>query len=105
MRARSQLIRNTLLLLALVLVNLIGQRFSSASTSRRTMALSLSPATIKMLSFLEAVTVNAYFTERCRPDLAIARQDFKDRWWNTRPAATATWSSSSSIRTARTPWR
>ena len=80
MRTRSQLIRNTLLLLAaLVLMNLIGQRFKFRFDLTADKRYSLSPATIKLLKELpEAVTVSAYFTEKMPPDLAIARQDFKD---------------------------
>ncbi len=80
MRTRSQLVRNTLLLLAsLVLINLIGQRFKFRIDLTADKRFSLSEATIKLLHELpEAVTVSAYFTERMPPDLAVARQDFKD---------------------------
>jgi gliding-associated putative ABC transporter substrate-binding component GldG len=80
MRSRTQLFRNTLLLIAaLVLVNLIGQRFKFRFDLTADKRFSLSPATINLLSGLpEAVTVSAYFTEKMPPDLAIARQDFKD---------------------------
>lgn len=80
MRTRAQLIRNTLLLLAaLVLVNLIGQRFKFRFDLTADQRYSLSLATIDLLDRLnEAVTVTAYFTEKMPPDLAVARQDFKD---------------------------
>lgn len=80
MRTRSQFVRNTILLIAaLVLVNLIGQRFKFRLDLTADKRYSLSPATIKLLQDLpEAVTVSAYFTEKMPPDLAIARQDFKD---------------------------
>ncbi len=80
MRTRGQLIRNTVLLIsALLLVNLIAQRFKFRLDLTADKRYSLSPATIKLLKELpEAVTVSAYFTEKMPPDLAIARQDFKD---------------------------
>lgn len=80
MRTRAQLIRNTLLLIAaLVLVNLIGQRLKFRLDLTADKRYSLSPATTKLLKELpEAVTVSAYFTEKMPPDLAIARQDLKD---------------------------
>ena len=80
MRTRSQLIRNTVLLIAaLLVVNLIAQRFKFRFDLTADKRYSLSPATINLLKNLpEAVTVSAYFTEKMPPDLAIARQDFKD---------------------------
>lgn len=80
MRSRAQLIRNTLLLIAaLVLVNLIGHRFKFRWDLTSDQRYTLSPATVKLLKELpEAVTVSAYFTEKMPPDLALARQDFKD---------------------------
>lgn len=80
MRTHGQLIRNTILLIAaLLLVNLIAQRVKFRFDLTADKRYSLSPATIKLLNELpEAVTVSAYFTEKMPPDLAIARQDFKD---------------------------
>ena len=80
MRTRGHLLRNTLLLIAaLVLVNLIGQRFNFRWDVTTDQRYSLSPSTVKLLQSLpEAVTVSAYFTEKMPPDLAIARQDFKE---------------------------
>lgn len=80
MRTRAQLIRNTLLLIAaLVLVNLIGQRLKFRVDLTADKRYSLSTATLKLLKELpEAVTVTAYFTEQMPPDLAIARQELKD---------------------------
>lgn len=80
MRTRGELIRNTVLLIAaLLLLNLIAQRFKFRMDLTADKRYSLSPVTIKLLKELpEAVTVSAYFTEKMPPDLAIARQDFKD---------------------------
>ncbi len=80
MRTRAQFLRNSVLLIAaLVLVNLIGQRFKFRLDLTADKRYSLSPATIQLLKNLpDAVTVSAYFTEKMPPDLAIARQDFKD---------------------------
>ncbi len=80
MRTRSQFIRNTLLLIAaLVLVNMIGQRLKFRLDLTADKRFSLSPATLNLLAGLpETVTVTAYFTEKMPPDLAVARQDFKD---------------------------
>jgi len=77
---RAQLIRNALLIVAaLVLVNLIGQRLKFRWDLTADQRYSLSPATIALLKDLpEAVTITAWFTGKMPPDLAIARQDFKD---------------------------
>lgn len=80
MRTRAQMLRNAILLVvALVLINLIGQRYAFRLDLTADKRYSLSPATLKLLKALpEAVTVSAFFTERMPPDLAIARQDFKE---------------------------
>ncbi|MBL7986276.1 MAG: GldG family protein, partial [Flavobacteriales bacterium] len=80
MRTRAQMLRNAILLVvALVLINLIGQRYAFRLDLTSDKRYSLSPATLKLLKALpEAVTVSAFFTERMPPDLAIARQDFKE---------------------------
>lgn len=80
MRTRGQYMRNALLLVvAVVLVNLIGQRFKFRLDLTDDHRYSLSDATLKLLKDLpEAVTVTAWFTEEMPPDLAVARQDMKD---------------------------
>ena len=80
MKTRSQLIRNSLLLIvAIVLLNLVGQRFKFRADLTGDKRYTLSDATLNMLKgLLEPVTVTAYFTEKMPPELALIRQDFKD---------------------------
>ena len=77
---RAHFIRNALLIVvALVLVNMVGQRFKFRVDLTADQRYSLSPATLSLLNELpEAVTITAWFTEKMPPDLAVARQDFKD---------------------------
>jgi gliding-associated putative ABC transporter substrate-binding component GldG len=80
MHTRAQLIRNALLLVvALVFVNLISERAHFRLDLTSDKRYSLSGSTLNLLRDLpETVTVTAWFTEKMPPDLAIARQDFKD---------------------------
>lgn len=80
MKTRAQFIRNTaLLIVALVLVNLIAQRVGFRWDLTADKRYSLNDATLGMLAKLpETVTVTAFFTENMPPDLAVAREDFKE---------------------------
>lgn len=80
MSTRAAFLRNVLLLLAaLVLVNLLAQRFRTRIDLTGDARYTLAPATLDLLKKLpETVTVTAYFTERMPPDLARTRQDFQD---------------------------
>lgn len=80
MRTRGSRLRQALLLVvALVLIDLLAQRFRFRFDLTSDDRYTLSPATVDLLRKLpETVTVTAYFTERIPPDLARTRQDLKD---------------------------
>ncbi len=72
----------TLLLLAtaaIVLVNLLAQRYKFRLDLTGDKRYTLSAATLKLLQGLpETVTVTAYFTKELPPELAVVRQDLQD---------------------------
>lgn len=80
MRARTtSLIGLLLLLAALVLVNMLAQRYKFRLDLTGDKRYTLDQATLDLLHGLpETVTVTAYFTEDLPPELAVVRQDFKD---------------------------
>lgn len=66
-------------LAALALVNILGQRFKFRLDLTADRAYTLDPATLRLIRGLpENVTVTAYFTDGLPPEMAVARQDFKD---------------------------
>ncbi len=80
MRTRTaSLIALLLLLVAVVLVNMLAQRYKFRLDLTGDKRYTLDQATLDLLHRLpETVTVTAYFTEDLPPELAVVRQDFKD---------------------------
>lgn len=80
MRTRtSSLIALLLVLVAIVLVNLLAQRYKFRLDLTGDKRYTLDQATLDLLHGLrETVTVTAYFTEDLPPELAVVRQDLKD---------------------------
>ncbi len=80
MRTRTtSLIALMLLMTAIVLVNMLAQRYKFRLDLTGDKRYTLDQATLDLLHGLpEAVTVTAYFTEDLPPELAVVRQDFKD---------------------------
>lgn len=80
MRTRTtSLIALLLLLAAIVLVNMLAQRYKFRLDLTGDKRYTLDKATLDLLHGLpETVTVTAYFTEELPPELAVVRQDFKD---------------------------
>lgn len=78
-RKASYLPQVLLLLVAVVLVNLTGQRFGFRLDLTQEGRYTLGKGTVELLDGLqEAVTITAYFTEELPPDLALVRQELKD---------------------------
>ncbi|MBX2982920.1 MAG: GldG family protein [Flavobacteriales bacterium] len=78
-RRAVPLITLLLLLVAAVFVNLLAQRHKFRLDLTGDKRYTLDRATLELIQGLpEAVTVTAYFTEDLPPELAVARQDFKD---------------------------
>ena len=68
-----------LLLAALVLVNMLAQRYKFRMDLTGDKRYTLDQATLDLLHGLpETVTVTAYFTGDLPPELSVVRQDFKD---------------------------
>lgn len=66
-------------LAAVVLANLLAQRYHLRADLTADRRYTLSPPTMDLLRHLpETVTVTAYFTQDLPPDLAMVRQDFMD---------------------------
>ncbi|MBK7268837.1 MAG: Gldg family protein [Flavobacteriales bacterium] len=80
MRTTGQITRFALLFaVALVLVNVVGSRLHVRLDLTSDGRYTLSKATLDLLKELpEAVTVTGYFTKDLPPDLAAARDEFKD---------------------------
>ncbi len=73
------LITLLLLLVAAVFVNLLAQRYKFRWDLTGDKRYTLDRATLDLIQGLpETVTVTAYFTKDLPPELAVARQDFKD---------------------------
>lgn len=78
-RRATPLIALLLMLAALLLVNLLAQRYKFRLDLTGDKRYTLDQATLDLLHGLpETVTVTAYFTGDLPPGLAVVRQDFKD---------------------------
>ncbi|HQW86009.1 MAG TPA: Gldg family protein [Flavobacteriales bacterium] len=80
MRTKATMLRFGLLFAALlVLLNLVGSRFHVRLDLTGDQRYTLSKATRDILKDMpEAATITGYFTEELPPDLAVARDEFRD---------------------------